>query len=75
MKIDFNTIIFYFFQMLSAIFLIILTEHVQNLTNFQKKVQFFFYLDTIRQKECENQLNTVIQNFERMKLLITSSKY
>lgn len=61
--------------MLSAIFLIILTEHVQNLTNFHKKVQFFFYLDTIRQKECENQLNTVIQNFERVKLLITSSKY
>lgn len=61
MKIDFNTIIiFYFFQMLSAIFLIILTEH---LTNFHKKVQFFFYLDIIRQKECENQLNTVIHNF------------
>lgn len=43
LKIDFNTIIiFYFFQMLSANFLIILTEHVQNLTNFHKKVQFFF---------------------------------
>lgn len=62
--------------MLSAIFLIILTEHVQNLTNFHKMVQFFFIcMDTIRQKECENQLNTVIQNFERVKLLITSSKY
>lgn len=60
MKIDFNTIIiFYFFQMLSAIFLIILTEHVQNLTNFHKMVQFFLSAWT----QCENQLNTVIQNF------------
>lgn len=57
--------------MLSAIFLIILTEHVQNLTNFHKMVQFFLSAWT----QCENQLNTVIQNFERMKLLITSSKY
>lgn len=61
--------------MLSAIILIFFNRTCAKIDKFSQNGSIFFYLDTIRQKECENQLNTVIQNFERVKLLITSSKY